>query len=672
MNERDEGIDVENAGILEAHTLVDHFLVLRRLGAGGMGEVYLARDTKLGRLVALKVIHAQYLGSDSAVQKFVAEARITARFNHPHIVTVYAVGEHEGRPYLALEFLEGQTLRQRLREKRPGLQESLRIGLAVAEALQEAHRNQVLHRDLKPANVLIPRDGRIRVVDFGISKVLSRALLRPEAVRKPSAAQTPVAEASAEASLSDVQTQTLAFKRSPEKASPDNTSGKVIGTPSYLSPERWQGKESTDAADIWALGMLLYQLIAGRHPYQGLSQPALRKRVVSADPVPLIDPRIEVSPEVQALIRWCLDKVPTRRPSAPEVVCELRELLPSRRGRRSAKQSPFRGLRAFEERHTDQFFGRDAEVLGFLERLRETPVLPVVGASGAGKSSFVQAGVIPRLREQGSWLVVRLRPGSSPFKALATALTTEETSARSTVDDFTGPTIPVTPPNSLAVKRVNEGGLTTRPQRLDGSELSLTTLLTESPATLNLQLHSLAEKTSSRVLLFVDQLEELYTLVKDAGVRRRFMQALCAAADDWLGPVRVVFTLREDFLSRLAEGSEAREVLSHVMVMRSPGAEALAEILVKPRLGDTRLALWTCPSALGGRCWPRGALTRRYGYGTSRPARDVSWAAMRVGSTGFTSTRTAGAWVRRPPTAWPRSGTWAPGDTSSCAATAPR
>jgi len=597
MTERDEGVDTgpteeRKASTLEARTLVDHFRILRRVGTGGMGEVYLARDINLGRLVALKMIHSSLLDSESAVQQFVVEARITARFNHPHIVTVYAVGEYEGRPYLALEFLEGQTLGQRLREDRPGLRESLRIVLAVAEALKEAHRNQVLHWDLKPANVLIPRDGRIRVVDFGISKMVSsKSLLRPGALRKPLGDPTPIASAHAEApafaepSPTEALTDGLTLAQSPESTSSDATSGMVVGTPRYLSPERWQGKESTEAADIWALGILLYQLVSGHHPYQGLSRSALREQVTSTEPVPLISPRYEVTPEVQMLLKWCLDKVPTSRPSAEAVVDELRENLPSRRSRRTTGHSPFRGLRAFEERHTDQFFGRDAEVLAFLERLRQTPILPVVGASGAGKSSFVQAGVIPRLREQGAWLVIRLRPGTSPFEALSTALLLEETSAKFTVHDPADATIPMDAPDVSAMKRVHEDGGSTPLRRLAGDKQSLPTQLAESPATLNLLLHNLADQTSSKVLLFVDQLEELYTLVEDAEVRRRFMQALCAAADDRLGPVRVIFTLREDFLSRLAEGSEAREILSHVTVMRSPGAEALEEILVKPLEG---------------------------------------------------------------------------------------
>src|SRR5262249_20861051 len=141
------------------------------LGRGNMGEVYLARDTKLGRKVALKLINPRLLGSADARARFLFEAQATASCNHPHIVTIHAVGEHESAPYFALEYLEGQTLRDRLAEH-PSVQGALRMALAIADALREAHSKGILHRDLKPENVLVPRDGRLRVVDFGLAHLV--------------------------------------------------------------------------------------------------------------------------------------------------------------------------------------------------------------------------------------------------------------------------------------------------------------------------------------------------------------------------------------------------------------------------------------------------------------------------------------------------------------------
>ncbi|MFH0902502.1 MAG: serine/threonine-protein kinase, partial [Pseudomonadota bacterium] len=138
------------AHVLLPNSMVDHFRVVRLVGRGGMGEVYLARDTLLNRRVALKIVHPRYLESEETVARFLREAQLTASLSHPHIVTVYAVGKYDGRPYLALEYLEGQSLRQRMEEERPSVRESLRIVLAIAQALVEAHRHRVLHRDLKP------------------------------------------------------------------------------------------------------------------------------------------------------------------------------------------------------------------------------------------------------------------------------------------------------------------------------------------------------------------------------------------------------------------------------------------------------------------------------------------------------------------------------------------
>ncbi len=162
------------AQALQPGDTVDHFRVMRRLGRGGMGEVYLARDIHLGRKVALKLLHTHHFGSQQAVGRLLAEARITAHFNHPNIVSIYAVGQCRGAPYMALEYIEGETLRERMSRERLGARESMRLALAMADALTEAHRRDVLHRDLKPGNVYIGLDGRLRVLDFGLAKAVER------------------------------------------------------------------------------------------------------------------------------------------------------------------------------------------------------------------------------------------------------------------------------------------------------------------------------------------------------------------------------------------------------------------------------------------------------------------------------------------------------------------
>ncbi len=145
--------------------MVDHYRIIRPLGAGGMAEVYLARDTMLGRKVALKIINSKRTGKSKAVEQFLFEAKATARFNHPHIVTIFNVGMASGNPYLALEYLEGQTLRERLEQERLSVKESIRIGKAIADALSTAHKKKILHRDLKPENVML--GSRWSITGFG-------------------------------------------------------------------------------------------------------------------------------------------------------------------------------------------------------------------------------------------------------------------------------------------------------------------------------------------------------------------------------------------------------------------------------------------------------------------------------------------------------------------------
>ncbi|HZO13699.1 MAG TPA: protein kinase [Polyangiaceae bacterium] len=523
---------------------IGHFRVMRRIGRGGMGEVLLARDTRLGRKVALKLVHSREFDSPERMERFMDEARITARFNHPHIVTIYEVGEHQGRPYLALEYIEGEDLAARMSDRRMSVREATRIGMAIAEALTEAHRHGVLHRDLKPGNVLIGRDGRVRVVDFGLAKHVAH---EPESQRDVSVSLEVPVEIS-----------------------------QAVGTPKFMAPEQWREEPSTSATDMWAFGVVLYAMLTHRLPFEEGNLADQAFKVCTAEPTPL-ESIVSVPQELAALVERCMKKTPSERPSASDALAILSQLVGPRERRRGDEESPFRGLRPFTERHAHLFYGRDSELEAFVEQLRTTPAMVVLGPSGAGKSSFVHAGVIPRLREQESWLVLHVRPGSRPLMALAARLvrgdaTTSSSRLRTQMS---------------AVTRSDRAEDSMPGTSLDGivAETQTTQLaiaVTENPRLLGFELRALAEERGVRVVLFVDQLEEVHTLCRDREEANAFLRAVRWATDDPIDPVRVIVTLRDDYLGRLATGPEMRELLSQVTVLQRPDGAQLREILRQP------------------------------------------------------------------------------------------
>jgi WD40 repeat protein/tRNA A-37 threonylcarbamoyl transferase component Bud32 len=514
---------------LDRGDMVENFRVMRLLGRGAMGEVYLARDTVLGRKVALKMIAHDLLGSEPAVRRFLFEARATARFNHPNIVTIHAVGKHGGRPYVALEYVEGENLRDRMRRDRPSLREAQRIALSVAEALAEAHAHGILHRDLKPANVVLGADGRVRVVDFGLAKAV-HAIGEEE-----------------DPSLHSTSSSTW-----------------MVGTPRYMAPEQWQGAICTGAADVWALGVILFELCSGKRPYDIPNTVDMLRAVCSEEPAPKLSSVYGGPPRLSEIVAGCLMKKPEERTTARALAEALRLLIYPEQGLWASTEGPFRGLLPFTERHRALFFGRDAEIGAFLERLRLQPVLPVLGPSGAGKTSLVLAGVIPRLREQERWVVLQLRPGQRPFETLAARLERG--------DSGSFPAAGAGDSSQYAAV----GAFESRAARL-----------VNEPRRLSAELREMAERENAKVLLFVDQLEDLFTMVEDHDQQQRFLEAVCSAADDVDDPIRVVLALRHDFVDRLPAEGDLGVGLGHFTLLKPPDRESLRRILTEPvlRLG---------------------------------------------------------------------------------------
>jgi serine/threonine protein kinase len=290
-------------------SMVDHYRVLRPLGRGTFGEVHLARDTTLQRNVALKLLNSGQFGSKEAVDRFLFEARATARFSHPNIVAIYGVGQFDGSPYVALEYVEGQTLRERLATSPPSPEEVVELGLSAARALQEAHRRNILHCDLKPENVMLARDGRLRLFDFGLAMPASsrQPWTRQEWTRQGD-------EASPSISSSD-------FDDGPLDALGE-AQDVTFGTPEYMAPEQWLQNEPSSATDIWALGVMLYELLSGTLPYDEPSIVMLAVRICSPDPVPPLSAQ-DLPEALRRLVNDCLCKDPEQRPTAEELAERL-------------------------------------------------------------------------------------------------------------------------------------------------------------------------------------------------------------------------------------------------------------------------------------------------------------------------------------------------------------
>ncbi|HUS31913.1 MAG TPA: protein kinase [Kofleriaceae bacterium] len=527
--------DVIASGMgLEPGGRVHQYELIRELGRGGMGMVWAARDTKLGRRVAIKFLLD---ASRSVADRFLTEARATAQCNHENIVIIHEVDEIESMPYMVLEFLEGQPLRGVMGTYGSGMRLAptrvVELMLPVARALARAHELGIVHRDLKPENVFVTNAGQVKVLDFGIAKAVAR--------RDPQAQQRSV--------YGDLHAQGANLNMTRE--------GALIGTLPYMSPEQMGIGEVDHRSDIWAFGIMLYEMLAGRHPVYPLTSEALITNAVSEDAMPSV--RSDV-PDVPDALAWIVDsclrkRVVERMPRATDLVKKLEELMPGRAGRQLAEgESPYPGLTAFQEADADRFFGRTREVARMTARIREFPITGIVGPSGAGKSSFIRAGVGPALKASGEhWEVVTLRPGRQPLAALASIV--QRLTTRSGVDVQTQ----VADHHTLL-------------QRLRGEPGFVGTLL-----------RNRARQTGTQILLFVDQFEELYTLVPDPNERRAFTAALTGVADDTAAPLRVVVSMRSDFLDRIAEDQRFMEELSRGLVfLQPPDRAGLREALVAP------------------------------------------------------------------------------------------
>ena len=304
--------------MLTPDTILGTYEITRHIGSGGMGDVYQAHDSKLGRDVAIKVLPEQFARDPERLARFQREARMLAALNHPNIAAIYGLEESGGIHYLVMELVPGQTLRERTAGERPlPVEEALAIARQIAEALEAAHEKNIIHRDLKPANVKVTPASRVKVLDFGLAKAF--------------AGDTAADDASNSPTLSALPTQ----------------HGIIMGTPAYMSPEQARAKTVTKSTDIWAFGCLLYELLTGRAAFRGQDVTEILAAVVMKDPdwsrLPEATP-----PTMQTLLRHCLRKDPRQRlQDATDVRIQIEDALtaPSADATKAAAAKGIRALR---------------------------------------------------------------------------------------------------------------------------------------------------------------------------------------------------------------------------------------------------------------------------------------------------------------------------------------
>ena len=265
------------------------YQVVRQLGAGSMGIVYLAEDSRLGRQVALKVLPREFASNNERRRRFLREARAASRISHPNVAHVYEVGEHEGVVFLVLELVDGDTLSSMLSEEQMTAARIVQIATEIADALDAAHQEGVIHRDLKPGNIMITRRGRVKLLDFGLAKL-----------RRVSGE-----EASGPSTLT--------------------ASGLVVGTVEYMSPEQALGHEIDERSDLFSLGSVLYEMATGVQPFRGANKLRVVSQILNLRPEAISRLNRAIPADLERIILKCLEKDPVRRyQSSRELLADLR------------------------------------------------------------------------------------------------------------------------------------------------------------------------------------------------------------------------------------------------------------------------------------------------------------------------------------------------------------
>ena len=473
-----------------------------RIGTGGFGVVYRAVQPVVEREVAIKIILPQYANQPEFIRRFEAEARLVARLEHPHITPLYDYWREPDAAYLVMRLLRGGSLRELLLDGPLESGPFLRMLDQIGAALYAAHRFGVIHRDLKPANILLDEDHNAYLADFGIAKNL------------------------ADPNISS-QTRT----------------GAMLGSPAYASPEQIRSEEVRPQSDIYCLGVLMYEMLSGRQPYQGQTPIDMIMSHLNTPLPRLSESNPSTPPGVEAvLLKATAKQADARYPDVPALLADVHAALGGSAelgevqglleiGELGELHNPYKGLRAFGEADADDFFGRELLVRDLLGRMGEGSdlggFLAVVGPSGSGKSSVVRAGLAPALRRGGlpdseNWFITSMTPGAHPLEQLEAALLR----------------VAINPPASL-----------------------LSQLKEDNRGLLRAVRRILPDDGKTELVLIIDQFEELFTLVDDEAARASFLESLVAAVLEPQSRLRVVITLRADFTDRPLQYVDFGEIM---------------------------------------------------------------------------------------------------------------
>jgi len=472
------------------------------IARGGFGAVYRANQPQVNREVAVKIILPEFANRTDFIRRFETEAQVVARLEHPHIIPLYDYWRDADGAYLVMRWLRGGNLRDVLKKGVWDAFAASHLLDQVAQALYVAHINNVIHRDIKPDNILFDEHSNSYLADFGIAK---------------------------DNAVSD-------------KTDPDV----LLGSPAYLSPEQIRSEPVTPQADIYSLAIVMYEILAGEHPYQ-LKDPARLLFNHLNDPLPtVLERRPDLPESLDVVLQRATAKVPDDRyktvidfavsfrdaladgVSAPPPELEITNIDPLATLRDQTMQdiaapmvvNPYKGLRAFQEADSQDFYGREKLVTRLLQRMNDPDdfnhFLALVGPSGSGKSSVIKAGMIPALRNgalhnSDNWFYVEMFPGVNPFEELEAALLR----------------IAVNPPDNMLIELMaDEQGLSRIVEQL------------------------LPDSDDTELLLVIDQFEEVFTQLENDEIRDLFLNSIQAAMANRRSRLRIIITLRADFYDR--------------------------------------------------------------------------------------------------------------------------